>query len=110
MQMQESQPRSGDTMDGDDAKPLPGDEPQAVPVADGVTARLPPTAGAAEAAAIVAAITAHLRAEEATEEEDAVPSVDRWKLAGRLGSRTRGRFTPDGDRNVWKLAGRTRRL
>jgi hypothetical protein len=66
---------------------------------------LPDDATPPETAAVAAAVAAHVSAEEEASEPE--PSVDRWKLAQRLGgrraARVRSNCTP-GD--AWKMAGR----
>jgi hypothetical protein len=59
-----------------------------------------------EAAAIAAAIGAHLR-DRAAAEPDSEPLVDRWKLAGRIGKRRLPRTVRRGEE--WKAAARARR-
>lgn len=83
----------------------------------GATIDIPETASAPEAAAIAAAVGAHLRdreraaAEQDSDEEPAWPG-EKWRFAGRIDA-IQGRQVrvPDGTpRDAWSAAGRTERF
>ncbi|WP_256684432.1 acc operon protein [Halococcus qingdaonensis] len=84
--------------------------------ADEIAAALPDDAAADEAAAIAAAMSAHLadRERAALADEDETPSWtgERWRFAGRLralGGRS-VRVTLDTPTDPWSAAGRADRL
>ena len=76
--------------------------------------RLPADATSEEAAAIAAAIGAHLRAEAAATEEASEPTWDgrRWSFAGQIDRlQNRQIRVPDSaPTNAWAAAGRTDRM
>jgi hypothetical protein len=75
---------------------------------------IPDDADEDEAAAIAAVIRSHMRAQEASaEEEDVEPewSGNRWRFTGRVNSLQNRmvRVPTDAPRNAWSAAGRTDR-
>jgi hypothetical protein len=68
---------------------------------------IPASADRGEAAAIAAAIGAHICDRTAAAEEEGPEYCDRWTLCGRFGSRTPPREVRRGEE--WKAAGRVRR-
>lgn len=84
---------------------------------EGVDITIPENATDEEAAAIAAAIGAHLRAQEAAaaaaaEDEEATWDGERWSFAGRLrGLQGRaGRVPKSAPRDAWAASGRTDRF
>jgi len=97
----------------------PAPEPPRVVEVASTRVSLPPDAAPDEAAAIVAAVGAHLRDREAAaaaaaaaEEEDDSRDGDRWRFAGRLARTTgRGGRVPRGaPSDAWTAAGRADRF
>lgn len=94
-----------------------GETPDSGPLAD-ADLRIPDDASDEEAAAIAAAIGAHLRAREAAaaaaedEEEDETWQGRRWAFAGRLrGTQGRaGRVPASAPTDAWTASGRTDRF
>ena len=94
----------------------PNAEP--APAADGATAEdlslsIPADASPAEAAAITAAVSAHVtdrqRAAAATTQRSTVEYVDEWTLAGRLASVGKRRLPNNVERgDEWKAAAKAR--
>jgi hypothetical protein len=83
-----------------------------VDVTDDVAVTVPDDATDAEAAAIVAAVGAHLndrqRAAAAAQTETETPEADRWKLRGRLGAVGKRRHPRSVKRGEeWKAAARS---
>ena len=79
-------------------------------VLDELDLSVPASADRSEAAAIAAAIGAHLRdraAAAASTDEEGPEHCDRWSLCGRLDGRTPPRGVARGEE--WKTAGRLRR-
>lgn len=80
-------------------------------VLDELNLSVPASADRGEAAAIAAAIGAHLRDRAAAaanaDEEEESERCDRWSLCGRLDGRTPPRRVARGEE--WKTAGRLRR-
>ncbi|GAA0449792.1 hypothetical protein MUK72_10230 [Halococcus dombrowskii] len=79
-------------------------------VLDELNLSVPASADRGEAAAIAAAIGAHLRdraAAAASADEEGSESCDRWSLCGRLDGRTPPQGIARGEE--WKTAGRLRR-
>ncbi|WP_458187092.1 acc operon protein [Haladaptatus sp. NG-WS-4] len=78
-----------------------------------VNLSIPPNASEEEAAAIVAAIGAHLRAEEVAAAADEAETWDgkRWRFAGRAAQLQNRdvRVPTDAPTNPWAAAGRTTR-
>jgi hypothetical protein len=75
---------------------------------DDASLSIPASADGGEAAAIAAAIGAHLHDRTAAAAADDGPEhCDRWSLCGRLGGRTPPRDVVRGEE--WKAAGRVRR-
>lgn len=68
---------------------------------------IPKSADRGEAAAIAAAVGAHLRDCTAAATDDSPEHCDRWTLCGRFGGRTPPREVRRGEE--WKAAGRARR-
>ena len=95
--------------DTEDAATAAGDAPTVVDVpteSGGARLRLPPGADDEEVAALVAAVATSLRAEEG-EASTEPRTVDRWRLAGRLGARRRYELPRQCRRGgEWKAAGR----
>ncbi|RJT03130.1 hypothetical protein [Halococcus sp. IIIV-5B] len=86
------------------------DRPSETTLPDDVALSIPATANRGEAAAIAAAVGAHLRDRAAAAEaatDGAASECDRWKLCDRLGCRDPPRPTAHGEE--WKAAGRVRR-
>ena len=81
---------------------------------ENVDLQVPADATSEEAAAIVAAIGAHLRAEAATEDEEgeATWHGERWSFAGRVDrlQNRQVRVPESAPRNAWAAAGRTGRM
>lgn len=96
-----------------------GAEPDAAPALDPAALAIPDDADEGEAAAIVAAVAAHLRDREAAaaaaaaaDEAEETWDGDRWTFAGRLeatGGRT-ARVPRDAPRDAWSAAGRVDRF
>ena len=90
--------------------------PTTAPFADGVSLAIPENASAEEAAAIVAAVGAHLRDREvaaaATDDSDDHWEGKRWSYAGRIRAQQRRfvRVPTDAPTNPWTAAGRTDRF
>lgn len=80
---------------------------------EGLSLSVPDDASQPEAAAIAAAVSAHLtdrqRAAAATERRETVEYVDEWTLAGRLASVGKRRCPTNVERGEeWKAAARAR--
>ncbi len=75
---------------------------------------IPPDASAEEAAAIAAAINAHLQDQRAAEGADEEPDWDgkRWQFAGKVSQLQNRdvRVPTDAPTNPWSAAGRTTRF
>ena len=94
----------------------PEANPTSGPLADGVSLSIPENASAEEAAAIVAAVGAHLRDREvaaaATDDSHDHWEGKRWSYAGRIRAQQRRfvRVPTDAPTNPWAAAGRTDRF
>ncbi|WP_058366882.1 hypothetical protein [Haloparvum sedimenti] len=93
--------------------------PDAAPAIDPAALAIPDDADEGEAAAIVAAVAAHLRDREAAaaaaaaaEGTEETWDGDRWTFAGRLESTSRRtvRVPRDAPRDAWSAAGRADRF
>ncbi|GAB3424018.1 hypothetical protein GCM10027435_30370 [Haloparvum alkalitolerans] len=93
-------------------------ERDAAPALDPAALAIPDDADEGEAAAIVAAVAAHLRDQEAAAAAAAADGAeetwdgDRWTFAGRLESTSRRtvRVPRDAPRDAWSAAGRADRF
>jgi hypothetical protein len=91
--------------------------PRSRPEADNLAAAIPDDAGPGEAAAIAAALGAHLHDEaaaaaEAAADEEPSWDGDRWRFAGRVSQLQHRdvRVPLDAPTDPWTAAGRTDRL
>jgi hypothetical protein len=96
---------------GTDMATEQADDSRTLPVPGG-RVTLPATASEEEAAALVAAVASHLRAQRraAAEGDDEPETADPWAFAGRVRARRRSQLPGRVERgSEWKMAARVRR-
>ncbi|HET7323447.1 MAG TPA: hypothetical protein VFJ06_03875 [Halococcus sp.] len=100
-------PKSSETAQTDETAASTADESTDEALPDTVSLAVPESANRSEAAAIAAAVGAHLRDRAVAGVTTDTPDYcNRWKLCGRLGGRNPPQNVVHGEE--WKAAGRAR--